>query len=74
MSAALRPRSASSAVLMSAGLVLLPLGAAALARGRGPAYWVEEAGILAAGLLWSALGAAALVRARGARATEGRLA
>ena len=97
-----------AAVLMSAGLILLALGAAAggawlarrahpvlgalaalvavgavavssaavgslgaaLARGRGPAYWDAEGGLLAAALLWSALGAATLARARRAGAAE----
>jgi hypothetical protein len=52
--------------------VVLGMGASALARGREPAYWADEAGILAAGLLWSALGAVALARARqAARPSEG---
>ena len=51
--------------------VALGMGASALARGRGPAYWVEEAGILAAGVLWSAVGAVALMRARRAYVPAG---
>ena len=53
--------------------VALGIGASALVRGRGPAYWAEEAGILAAGLLWGTVGAAALVRAGRTGATGGSL-
>ena len=42
---------------------------AALLRGRGPAYFAEEAGLLAAALLWSVVGATALVRTRRMGAT-----
>jgi hypothetical protein len=54
---------AGVAVLIACS-VALGWGGSALFRGRGPAYFAEEAGLLAAALVWGGLGAVALVKAR----------
>lgn len=57
--------------VLVAGSVSLGWVGATLLRGRGPAYFDQEAGLLVVALLWSAVGLAALARARRLGATAG---